>query len=132
MRRLAKRLGNDRLYRWSLNVGRTAPAGMADVREATWGLWRTVEPSPVDVPITVFRAHVQLPGEAWDLGWSELTSGEFEVVQVRGYHPYMFVHPHGRKLVEALTAWCARMERRFSDAHPEDSGATTPVATSPS
>lgn len=113
VRKIARRLNNDRLYRWALNVGRMPPPGFQQFRETSVGVWSDFEPPVLDVPISVFRAHVQPPRETWDLGWSESTTDTFEVVPVRGYHPYMFVHPHGQTLVDALTDWIAQMEQRF-------------------
>jgi thioesterase domain-containing protein len=113
VRRLARLLNNDWLYRWALNLGRTPPPGFQQFRGTSVDVWTDFEVPVLDVPITVFRAHVQPPQEAWDLGWSTFTTDTFAVVHVPGYHPYMFVPPHGQKLVEALTEWVSQIERRF-------------------
>ena len=116
IRRLATWLNNERLYRWALGLRRAAPPGLARSCTLNPETWHEFDPSPVDVPITVFRARVQAPDEPWDLGWSEMTSGTFDLIHVPGCHPYMFVPPHGQK----LTAWVARMEQRFMDTDVQD------------
>ncbi|MBX2977650.1 MAG: amino acid adenylation domain-containing protein [Flavobacteriales bacterium] len=59
-------------------------------------------PSPMDGPITVFKARNSWGAET--MGWNELTKGQLEVNVVPGDHYSMIKEPHVKELVKALAS----------------------------
>lgn len=88
---------------------------------------RSYRPTAVPVPITLFRATVQLiPHLALDssLGWRDFTKGEVKVCMLPGDHSSITAEPIVHQLAKTISAELDIAQRVFSSEHEEPNNQT--------